>query len=540
MRKIEKKFFVTLCCLIIVATGSNLLAQEKDRFGDERIELLIKKYSEQTSENKAIYKSLSRRWAKKDSTITAKEVTFLRCFYTTTSQYNPLEIDKMGTDIFRLNEEKKYEEAIRLCQELLKKCPYNLISFKEMAYALNKLEKDYAPVWAKAQLIVQAMSTYGEYFEPKDQNVVKTLNIPLFPLSLYEGAILYDMSKSFPKVTKVLQMNDDLVVAYYSAHESGKWAFLSSMWGYFNHARYFYKEQLDKNKQEAEKQKEEEQWKSCRDSNSVEPCNRYLQNYPNGKFVEEATKKKAEIIIKTKEENLFKKALALKTRNAANEYFEIYPSGIFRKPLELMLNSESGKFIDERDGQEYGWIQIGEQIWLAENLNYKTPDSRCYTGDVWLDLGDKPTQNNCDAGRNEKYGRLYSWNEAQLACPKGWRLPDNDDWITLAKSIEWKVPSNNEAWSWNGSETVPIPNPTNDQNYLLLQDSTKWSNGNNAIGFSAIPTFHGKTSWLSSSPSWINDFGHEYVNKWELTDYSFNQTGDIKSAHFFIRCIKIE
>lgn len=517
MKIIVRIFFVTLCYLIVVTNGSCLLAQNEVNFGDKRIELLIKNYSIQSSENKEKYKSLSRRWAKNDSTITTQEITFLRCFYTTTSQYKPLEIDKIGAEIFRLNEEKKYEEAIKLCEKLIKICPYNLISYKEMAYALEKLGKDKVLIWAKALKIGQAMSTYGEHFEPKDQNVVKTLNIPLFPLSLYEGAIFYDMSGSFPKVMKVVPMNDDLVVVFYSAHESGKWAFLSSMWAYFNHAKYFYKDQLDKYKQELEAKKEEELWSECVYSDTVEPYNRYLQNYPKGKYVEEATKKKAEIIIKTNEENLFKKALALKTKDAVNEYFEIYPSGIFRKPLELMLNTESGTFIDERDGQKYGCVKIGNQTWLAENLNYKTPESRCYTGDVWIDFDEKPTQNNCEKENNEKYGRLYPWNEAQLACPKGWRLPDNSDWEKLEKYIDW-----------------------NDQEHLLLRDSTKWSNGYNVTGFSAIPTYHGKASWLSFSPSWINDFGHEYTNIWELTDYFLNQTGDIKNSRFFIRCIKIE
>lgn len=515
--KIIKRLFISLCCFIIVTNGSYLFAQNVERFGDKRIELLIKQYSEQSSENKEKYQSLTLRWAKNDTTITTQEITFLRCFYTTTSNYNPLEVDKIGAEIYRLNEEKKYADAIKLCKKLIKICPYNLISFKEMAYALGKLEKDNASIWTKSQQIAQAMSTYGEQFEPKDQNVVRTLNIPLYPMSLYEGAIFYDMSASFPKVMKVIQMNDDLVVAFYSAHESGKWAFLSSMWAYFNHGKEFYKEQLDKNKKELEERQEEEQYKKCLYSNTEEPCISYLEKYPNGKFRSEVLKKAAEITEETKEENLFKEALKLKTKDAIDEYFDIYPSGKFRKPLELMLNSESGKFTDERDGQEYTWVKIGTQIWLAENLKFRTPDSRCYTGDVWGDFNDKPNQNNCIKDSTEKYGRLYTWNDAQLACPNGWRLPDNNDWLTLEKYIDW-----------------------NDQNYLLLRDSTKWSNGYNITGFSAIPTYNGKATWLSSSPFWIDDFGHERVNIWEITDVFFHQTGDIKKTRFFIRCIKNE
>ena len=42
---------------------------------------------------------------------------------------------------------------------------------------------------------------------------------------------------------------------------------------------------------------------------------------------------------------------------------------IFYKPVieeELI----TGTFIDSRDNTEYSWVQIGEQIWMAENLKY--------------------------------------------------------------------------------------------------------------------------------------------------------------------------
>jgi hypothetical protein len=94
--------------------------------------------------------------------------------------------------------------------------------------------------------------------------------------------------------------------------------------------------------------------------------------------------------------------------------------------------------------------------------------------------------------------------------------------------------------NWNGDAFVPEPHAKTDEKHLLLQTKDKWSNGNNATGFSAIPTFHESTSWLSSSESWINDFGNEYVNIWELSDIFFRLTGDVKKTQFFIRCIKID
>ncbi|NJO91418.1 MAG: hypothetical protein HC831_22500 [Chloroflexia bacterium] len=37
-------------------------------------------------------------------------------------------------------------------------------------------------------------------------------------------------------------------------------------------------------------------------------------------------------------------------------------------------------FTDDRDGQTYDIVEIGEQVWLASNLNYETSESTWYDG----------------------------------------------------------------------------------------------------------------------------------------------------------------
>jgi len=41
----------------------------------------------------------------------------------------------------------------------------------------------------------------------------------------------------------------------------------------------------------------------------------------------------------------------------------------------------SGTFVDDRDNTTYKWIEIGEQIWMAENLNHEADGTKCYNDD---------------------------------------------------------------------------------------------------------------------------------------------------------------
>jgi uncharacterized protein (TIGR02145 family) len=154
--------------------------------------------------------------------------------------------------------------------------------------------------------------------------------------------------------------------------------------------------------------------------------------------------------------------------------------------ITLREAPDDGTFTDERDGRTYRTVKIGNQTWMAENLNHQTLNiSRCYNGSA----------DNC-----VKYGRLYDWATAKRVCPAGWRLPDTADWNRLVNAVGGASVAGNMLKStigWRGALAA----------YKLNK------NGADDFGFSALPGGY-----------WGNDSnfegGGDYGCWWTATEYN--------------------
>lgn len=85
-----------------------------------------------------------------------------------------------------------------------------------------------------------------------------------------------------------------------------------------------------------------------------------------------------------------------------------------------------GTLIDERDGNSYKTIKIGDMEWMAENLRFADVDSSV-----------KITRIMANKDSNQIYGLLYSMRDTAGICPTGWHIPNQDEWELLYNSFAY-------------------------------------------------------------------------------------------------------
>ena len=115
---------------------------------------------------------------------------------------------------------------------------------------------------------------------------------------------------------------------------------------------------------------------------------------------------------------------------------------------------------DVRDGQIYRTVKIGNQVWMAENLNYKTEKSYCY---------------NDSAEYCATYGRLYEWNAAMRACPDGWHLPLLSEFKTLVDAMGDTLTAGDNLKATSG--WLQERNGTDDYGFSILPIGGKSASG---------------------------------------------------------------
>jgi uncharacterized protein (TIGR02145 family) len=206
--------------------------------------------------------------------------------------------------------------------------------------------------------------------------------------------------------------------------------------------------------------------------------------------------------------------------------------------IKSFTTTDSMGTVTDIDGNTYRTVKIGNQWWMAENLevtNYRNgdpipnvSDSAAWAGQT---AGAYCNYNN-DVANVAAYGRLYNWyvmTDSRSMAPEGWHLPSDAEWQTLINYL-----GGNAAAGWKMKEA----------------GTAHWlppNTGTNECGFTALPggyrgTLYGifgdlgnyacfwSTTAVSSTYGWYRSISYD--------NPTVDHYDSRKHYGFSVRCVK--
>ncbi len=193
--------------------------------------------------------------------------------------------------------------------------------------------------------------------------------------------------------------------------------------------------------------------------------------------------------------------------------------------------------VTDIDGNVYETVQIGEQLWMAENLkvkHYRNGDPINYiTNEWWSNEGAYYSYNN-NLGNSNTYGLLYNWyavNDLRGIAPEGWRVATIYDWQNLVNYL-----GGNRATGAKMKATYDWDEPntgvTNESGFTALP-AGRFYVEEDAIGFSGL-------GWIAEfwSSNYWTLYDAQGVTLWyDESDLYFYNDNDKRNG-YSVRCIK--
>lgn len=190
------------------------------------------------------------------------------------------------------------------------------------------------------------------------------------------------------------------------------------------------------------------------------------------------------------------------------------------------------------DGNAYDTVQIGNQIWMKQNLN----TSRYNNGTAIPNISDNATwnglitgarcyYNNDSASNASTYGALYNWytvNTGNL-CPIGWHIPTDAEWTLLTNylgglNIAGGKLKATTLWS------LPNTGATNESGFTAIPSGYRYD-----FGVDVFNSINYDCSWWSLSEYDING---AWARSLDFLDNSMLRYHGGKKYGLSIRCIK--
>lgn len=80
--------------------------------------------------------------------------------------------------------------------------------------------------------------------------------------------------------------------------------------------------------------------------------------------------------------------------------------------------------------EEYGYIKIGKLLWTVRNIG---------SAEGGISYRNSPVM-------DDIFGKYYNYSEALSACPEGWSLPSDEQWLSAAQTLSSDPLTVHETW----------------------------------------------------------------------------------------------
>ena len=180
-------------------------------------------------------------------------------------------------------------------------------------------------------------------------------------------------------------------------------------------------------------------------------------------------------------------------------------------------NSKSQGVVTDHEGNSYRTIKIGDQLWMAENLNtihYSSGEkinSFCYDYDTAY----------CNI-----FGRLYTWDALNVdtnsdslpgICPSDWHVPTDEEWSVMLDSI-------------GGFQSAGIALRRGKYSDFNLRWGGNYQSDLNIFSFIDRKVYFWSSTEFSNNTAWMRMTGANTKN--------VNRSTVPKEYAFSIRCVK--
>ncbi len=220
-----------------------------------------------------------------------------------------------------------------------------------------------------------------------------------------------------------------------------------------------------------------------------------------------------------------------------------------------VISSVGGTIVDF-DGNNYKTVKIGNQVWMAENLNvshFRNGDEIPEVKDenLWEEASREHEPAWCyyeNLNNNGvKYGKLYNWfavNDQRGLAPIGFKIPNSDDWKILEKYVGndnklraktgWALPDfDKEKGNWPSGI-----NGNNESGFSILPGGQRGSGQGFVYGghYSAFWTFGKDVHYVASTYSGFQVA--KLADSQKMNNISEGLASKILSSGLSVRCIK--